>query len=135
MFHPLSRGLLVHDGWNAQVRWARDHGTFFVTTSLPLWRRLTEPLKVVLKSRGLPSEARGIFKFGLLESLASTYDHDLLRGHGLLVFVESSDRIAFVWVCRRSISWHLTLTNEVIIGMTELGIDLQHNIISVHADA
>lgn len=43
-----------------------------------------EPLKAVLEFRGLASEARGIFQFGLLESLASTYDQDsyLLRSHG-----------------------------------------------------
>lgn len=88
MFHPLSRGLLVHDGWNAQVRWARDHGTLFVTTSLPLWRRLTELLKAVFECCGLVSEARGIFEFELLEAPASTYGQDsyLLRNHGFLVF-------------------------------------------------
>ena len=47
MLHLLSRGLLVRDGRNAKVLWARDHGTLFVTTSLPREGARTEPLKVV----------------------------------------------------------------------------------------
>lgn len=55
----------------------------------------TELLKAAFGFRGLASEARGIFEHGLLEALASAYDHDLLRSHGLSVF-GSSDHIAVV---------------------------------------